>query len=277
MSDPLEAEFARAERYKVTGTDAKPDLPDVPSASDAPDQCGWMTSVLNLDPVHPIIGGHHRGEEGGRGHIELPRLECEPVWFKPASHLQTGKTLRGDLRWCLTPSDGMPYHWTDWQAERIATVVHWLCGRSAVITAREQTKLILTAYIEAAGEVAGNTYGGSAERYEAAVLLRPELDNWGKVVTLRYLIDLHGPEPMIAIRVSDLAGVARKVLGRGLERGELEAEMEAFGWEEVPIQGYSVDGRAGRVRGTHAACHIYRGPVASLYEQPPTEATGVNT
>ncbi len=53
-------------------------------------------------------------------------------------------------------------------------------------------------------QVEGNTYGNTGERYEAAVALRPELDEkTGKVRVRRYLVDTTKPE--IAIRVSDLA------------------------------------------------------------------------
>jgi hypothetical protein len=51
----------------------------------------------------------------------------------------------------------------------------------------------------------------------------------------------------------------------GLERGELNAEMEACESRSGAGAKYSVDGREGRVGGTRAASDIYRGPVSSVY------------
>ncbi len=53
--------------------------------------------------------------------------------------------------------------------------------------------------------------------------------------------------------------------GSSLEHGWLDAQMAEFGWRRVALQGQSIHGREGRVRGNHAHADVYRGPISSLY------------
>ena len=154
--------------------------------------------------------------------------------------------------------------------------MHWLCDASRAVTSRQESAQIITTLIEGGEEVEGNTYGTSGERYEAAVNLRPQLDAHGNVEAFRYLVDT--TRPVIAIRTSDLAHVARRIKGASLERGWLEGQMSEFGWERVILQGQSLAGRAGRVRGHHARIEVYRGPISSLYDDVDDgDAKGVDT
>jgi hypothetical protein len=257
----------RRRRFEVKWTETKPKkpiLPDLPTYRDLDGQRAWMTAVLHLDPKRPIVGGTHSGLAGGRGHITLDRLDAPAIEFNPASRIGKGDTLGGDLVWQLDPSDGEPYPWTNLQATKIARVVRLMCDASRAVTSRQETVQILTTYIEAAEEVEGNTYGTTGERYEAAVLLRPELDEHGNVRVRRYLIDT--TKPMIVIRVSDLAHVARQVTGSTLAHGWLDAQIDRFGWERARLQGQSIHGREGRVRGRHGGADVYRGLISSLYD-----------
>ncbi len=278
MSDPLDEVHAarerRQRRFEIKFEKNKPVLPDLPASDDVDGQCGWVTSVLHLDAWHAITGGVHVGLVGGRGHILLNRVDAPAIEFKPASRIGKGDTLSADLVWQLVPGDGKPYGWTNQQATSIALVVHWLCDASRVITSRQETAQILTAFIEAGDEVEGNTYGTTGERYEAAVTLRPRLDDHGRVEAFRYLVDT--TRPVIAIRSSDLAYMARRVKGTSLERGWLEGQMDEFGWERVTLQGQSLAGRAGRVRDHHASVEVYRGPVSSLYGEASDDGEAVN-
>jgi hypothetical protein len=273
MTDPLDEVHAarerRQRRYAIEfDAKGKPKLPELPEHDDLVGWCDFLTAVLHLDAVHPVTSGRHIGLVGGQGHIVLDRLGAPELEFRPASRIAKGDTLGADLVWQLLPGDGAPYQWSNHQATRIARVVRWLCDASGAITSRQETAQILTTYIEAAEEVQGNTYGTPGERYEAACALRPELDNYGRVKARRFLADATKPE--IAIRVSDLARVAREALGSSVPHGWLDGHMDGFGWERVELQGQSLDGRDGRVRGLHASCDVYRGPISSVYhdEEP---------
>ena len=272
MTDPLNEVFAarerRQRRFQVTWDKRKPpkpELPELPAHDDLVAQCDWLTAVLHLDPKRPVTGGVHRGLAGGHGHIMLDRLDGPALEFKPASRISKGDTLSADLVWQLEPTDDEPYPWGNQQATKIARVVHWLCDASRAITSQQQTAQILTTFIEGSEQVEGNTYGSTAERYEAAVALRPELDEkYGRVKFRHYLADTTRPE--IAVRVSDLAQTARTLLGSSIAHGWLDAQMEEFGWERVELQGHSLAGREGRVHGAHARVDVYRGPISTLYD-----------
>ena len=101
------------------------------------------------------------------------------------------------------------------------------------------------------------TYGTAAQRYEAATALRPDLG--GK----RYFQDKNTGE--YVIRVSDLQKMAREVYGGSIERGWLDARMEALGWERRTLDGHARPGTAGR-HGPHAKVSVYRGHLP-----PPTD------
>ena len=267
LDEVYRARERRQRRFEVKWTEKppkKPILPDLPGHDDVDGQCTWVTSVLHLDPERPIVGGKHSGLVGGRGHITLSRGAAAPaIAFKPASRIGKGDTLAADLVWQLVDTDDKPYAWGNQQATSIALVVHWLCDASGAMTSRQETAQILTAFVESSEQVEGNTYGTTGERYEAVVALRPQLDGHGNVETFRYLADTTRPE--LVIRTGDLAVVARRVRGASLERGWLEGQMDEFDWDRLMVQGQSMPGREGRVRGRHARIEVYRGPIASLY------------
>ncbi len=259
MSDPLDEVLAARERrrqrfaVKVEGKPPKPKLPELPDYDDLVGQCDFLTAVLHLDGDHPVISGRHSGLAGGRGHIALDRLDAPALEFKPASRIAKGETLAADLVWQLEDGDCEPYSWSNHQATTIARVVRWLCDASSAITSRQETAQILTTYLEAAADPEdGNTYGTTGERYDAVVALRPIDDQYGKPGRSRYLIDPHRvdaegtpnpegePDPQIVIRVSDLAAVARKLLGSSIAHGWLDAQMEEFGWQRIELQGQSL-------------------------------------
>ena len=235
MTDPLDEVHAARERrqarFAIKVDKGKPQLPELPTHDDLAGQRDFLTAVLHLDGDHPITGGTHSGLAGGQGHITLDRFDAAPLEFKPASRIAKGDSLGADLVWQLEQTDDAPYSWSNHQAVKIARVVHWLCDASKAITSRQQTAQILADYIDAADEVRGNTYGTPGERYDAAVALRPELDEkYGRVKVRHYLVDT--TEPEIAIRVSDLAQIARTVRGSSIPHGWLDAQTEEFGWEQ---------------------------------------------
>ena len=250
----------RQARFAVTWDEArkppKPVLPDLPDLLDLAGQCGWVTSVLNLDPAHPVTEGVHQGLSGGAGHVELRRLSTDVIRFEPASKIGTAQKLAEELVWQLLPTDGAPYPWSNQQATRIARVVKLLCGTSKKRTTSQETALIVSTYLEAAEEVQGRTYGSTHERYEAAVLLRPVLDKHERPVGQRYLVDLKTGE--YVIRVGDLGRTARQIVGGSIAHGWLDARMQALGWPRRSLDGHGLPSRDGRP-GPHARADVYRG------------------
>jgi hypothetical protein len=246
-------------RFEVTWDDRKPPkpvLPPLPAKDDLAGQCGWVAAALNLDPAHPITEAVHQGLSGGAGHVELRRLDADCIRFEPASKIGSASKLADELVWQLLPSDGEPFPWSNHQAVKIARVVKLLCGTSRKRTTAQETALVVITYVEAAEEVTGHTYGSGGQRYEAAVSLRPVLNEYERPLRQRYLVDQDTGE--YVIRVGDLARTARQIVGGSIPYGWLDARMEAFGWERRRLDGHALPGRAGR-QGDHARADVYRG------------------
>lgn len=246
----------------------KPTLPPRPARRDLLAQADWLTVVLRLDTAHPITRGTYAGLALGRGHVKLDRLDAPSLHIKPASLLNDGKALNAALVWQLLPTDGELYRWGD-NAITIAQVVGWFCDASAKITSDQETRQILTTYLDASDPVEGHTtYGTTGQRYDAAVALRPDKSD-GREGRTKYLIDKGGDGGAeFVIRVSDLAKAARGVLGSSIERGWLDGQVEEFGdpnWVRVELQGQSIKGREGRAVGQHTGVDVYRGLVSTLF------------
>jgi hypothetical protein len=250
--------------YEVTFTDGKPPklvLPDVPQHDDPVALADWTTSVLQLDPRHPVIGAVHEGLRGPEGHVEIRRASAPPIRFEPAASINTARRLLPALAWQLQPTDGEPYGFKDEHARRIAHVLRLLCGASIEVTEAQETAGIIGTYLSSAVPVEKHTtYGTSAQRYEAAVALQRSLDEMtGRPIgPARYLVDADTGE--LVIRVGDLQAAARAHIGSSLPRGWLDARMQALGWDRRGLDGHAVDGRAGR-HSAHARTLIYRGHV----------------
>jgi hypothetical protein len=140
---------------------------------------------------------------------------------------------------------------------QIAFVIEALCDTSRAESEESETFGIIGTFLHAAVAVEGmTTRGNTAQRYEAAVALRRDVDDvTGRAVgPARYLLD--GDELVIA--VSDLADAARRHVGSSLPRGWLDARIEGIGWERITLAGYAQPGRSGR-RGPHARLFAYRG------------------
>lgn len=233
----------------------KPILPDLPTGTDTAGQCSWLTCVLHLDARHPVTGGIHHGHSGGRGHVELTRLDAESLFFEPASVMTTGAKLAEELVWQLLPADGDPYPWSNAQAVRIARVAHWLCASSSGLTDDQETVLIVSTLLDVSGETVGYTYGTSAQRAEAAQRLHPEENNHGRPTLTHYLVDQDTEE--LVVRVSDLGRIARSIVGGSIAHGWLDARMERLGWVRRELQGYVGNDRA--QASAHKRIGIYRG------------------
>lgn len=249
--------------WDATRKPPKPVLPTMPAHDDSAGQALWITSVLNLDPAHPVFAAVYQGLSDGGGHVELRRLNSAALRFEPASRIGNAQRLADTLVWQLAPTDGDPYSWSNGQATKIARVVRLLCGTTKERTTTQETSLIVSTYLEAATRAEGCTYGTSGQRYEAAVALRPEEDAYGRPLHPRYLVDTETGE--IVIRVSDLARVARHVVGGSIAFGWLDARMEALGWDRRTLDGHALPGRPGR-QGAHAQAVVYRGRLPEVDE-----------
>jgi len=254
---------AGADRFAVTWSDSKPPkliLPPLPGPTDTPGLCGWLTAVLCLDPLHPIVGGSHYGKPG-YGHIKLLRSDAPELLFQPASMLNTGSKLTEALMWQQSmPGDREPHGFTNEHARHIAYVAKRLCGARRGPTAEEETTAIVGAFMEVAAAVEGHTlHGTTAQRYEALDALRRPLDGQRGVPLgpPRYLVDSETGE--VVIRVGELRAVARTHLGTALAHGWLDARMDALGWDRVTLNAWAMPGREGRSGSHHRLVEAYRG------------------
>jgi hypothetical protein len=252
---------------RTRGYEVKPDakgkliLPAAPEPEDVAGQCAWLTAVFDLDRAHPITGGARQGLRGAAGHVELRRLNAPPLRFEPASRLNAAVKLVEDLSWQALPSDGPTRAFTNEHCRQIVYVVRTLCGASQAMTDEQETGAILGAYLTYADEVDGlTTYGTVPQRYEAAMALRREVDEFtGRPRgTPRYLVDTNIGE--LVVPVGELQAVARQYLGVPMPNGWLDARMEAIGWVRVQLDGRELGGREGR-HSAHARINAYRGHV----------------
>lgn len=266
----------RPEGYQVLFDDkGKLLLPEIPSVEDTPGLCKWLTSAFNLDPAHPITGGIHEGLRGPDGHVVLNRVDAVAIRFEPASKINTPARLIETLSWWKLPTDGMIHPLKADHCRQISHVARMLCGAHRGMTEAQEADAIVAEHMHRSEPVEGHTtYGGTGQRYEAAMALRRVVDDvTGRPVgSARYLIDFNTGELVVA--VSDLADAARRHVGSSLPRGWLDARMETLGWSRVTLQGYGQPGRAGR-QGPHARINAYRGHLLAIAEQ--SDQNHVNT
>ena len=241
--------------YAVGFTDTKPPklvLPAIPAHDDLPALLAWTTSVLRLNPAHPVTRVTHQGRRGQDGHIELRRAGAPAIYFEPASAVNSARRLLPALGWQLHPTDGEPYGFKDEHCHRIARVLQLACGVCKAPDAATEAAGIVGTFTMYAEAVEGHTtYGESGQRHEAAEAMRSTI-----MAPPRYLIDENTGE--LVVRVSDLQDAARKHVGSSLPHGWLDARMEQLGWTRAQLQGYAQSGRDGR-KGPHSRCDIYRG------------------
>lgn len=248
--------------YAVTWTDDKTPkliLPDVPEPDDAAGQAAWLTSVLRLDPRHPVTGARHQGQRGPDGHVVIRRAEAPAIRIEPAELMTSGRRLLGVLPFQLIPTDGEPYGFKDEHARRIAHVTRLLCGIADSLTEAQETTGIVGTFLSDATAIEGHTtYGETGERFAALEALQLPADPvTGRPIRApHYLIDSQTGE--LVIRVGDLQTAARRHVGSSLRRGWLDARMDDLGWSRVEVQGYALPGRDGR-RTRHLRVLVYRG------------------
>lgn len=248
--------------YAVTWTSDKPPklvLPAVPEHDDPAGLCAWLTSVLRLNPQHPVTGGVRLGVRGPDGHAELQRAGAPDIRFEPNAAIYTPRRLLPMLDSQLAETDGEPYGFKEEHARRVAYVIRLLCGAAGAMTANQEAAGIIGTFLSAAVAVESHTtYGTTAQRYEAAQALRRDLDeHTGRPVgPARYLIDRDTGE--LGIRVSDLQTAARSHVGSSLPRGWLDARIAGIGWERLTLEGRAESGWTGRYS-AHARTLVYRG------------------
>jgi hypothetical protein len=244
-------------------------LPETPALQDVAGQCAWLTAVLALDPAHPITSGERQGQLGPDCHIELRRADAWSLRFEPATRLNTPLKLVEALTWRALSSDGVapPYKGRDCQ--RIAHVVRMLCGAVETLSDEQECAGIIGTFLSGAVQVerAVTTYGNAAQRYEAAIALRREIDQASgrPIGQPRYARDANTGELLIA--VADLAEAARRHTGTSLPHGWLDARIAALDWRRITLQGYALPGRDGR-KGPHARINAYRGHLTTRDDEP---------
>jgi hypothetical protein len=236
-------------------------LPPKPAPEDKLGQCRWLSRVFPLHRDHPIIDGRRGGASGHSGHVELPRRGVAPIRFEPASRINTPLKLIETLSWELQPIDGPVPKFTGEHCAQIAHVIRMLCTINHAITAEQETAGIVDTFLQVAQPVTDRTtYGTSRQRYEAALGLRREVEpatGW-PIGPPRYLIEPDTGE--LVIGVSDLQDSTRRTTGTSHSHGWLDGRMEtALGWERIRLEGYELDGRAGRREGRHLRVYAYRG------------------
>jgi hypothetical protein len=242
-------------------------LPKVPAVHDIAGLCSWLTSVFNLNPVHPILGGAHQGLAGPEGHVHLRRQDAPAIRFEPASKINAPGKLIETLSWRMIPTDGAVHDLKGGHCRQVAHVVRMLCGATKRASDEQNTAGIVGAFLQGAVPVHGmTTYGTSAQRYEAATAMQRDADDKTglPIGQARYLIDENTGE--IVVRLSDLAAATRSHIGGTVPRGWLDARMEGLGWTRVCLDGHAQPGRE-RTGNPHARCDVYRGFLPSPEEQ----------
>jgi len=239
-------------------------LPPTPDLQDVAGQCAWLTAVFALDREHPITSGERQGVFGPEGHVELRRAGARSIRFEPASRINTPLKLIETLAWAVLHTDSAVPAFKGAHCAQIAYVVRMLCGAVEALTDGQEAAAIVATFLSGAVEVEHDvtTYGNSAQRYEAAISLRREIDQASgrPIGQVRYARDANTGELLIA--VADLADAARRHAGSSLPHGWLDARMAALRWQRIMLQGYALPGRDGR-KGPHARIGAYRGILAT--------------
>lgn len=257
---------ATAQKYEVTFTDDKTPklvLPVVPEHDDLPGLLAWLTTVLALDPAHPVTDVRHEGQRGPDGHVHITRAGAGSIRFEPARAISTARQMLPALIFQRHPSDGEPYGFRDQDCRTIAHVITKACGVCAAPDEAQEAAAIVGTFTFRAEPVEGfTTYGTTAQRYEAAEELRSGFDAYEdrRGGHSRYLVDDHTGE--IVIRVSDLQVAAREHTGSSVRHGWLDARIDHLGWARVRLEGRALPGREGRT-GPHLRCDVYRGHLPS--------------
>jgi hypothetical protein len=230
-------------------------LPAVPVPPHPQALAKWLTSVLRLDPRHPVTGAKHLGRRGQDGHILIARLGDVPALrFEPAGLLSSARRLLPALGLQLLPGDDEPYGFKDEHCRRLVHVVRLLAVHDWEMSEADETLGIVGLITERGDAIEGATIHGATtvERYALATALR-QRDEHGR---LRYLIDSDTGEHVI--RVCDLQVAAREQTGSSMPHGWLDARMQSLGWRRVTLQGYARAGRNGR-HGPHLRMDLYAG------------------
>jgi hypothetical protein len=231
-------------------------LPKVPQLGDIAGLCAWLTVVLSLNRVHPIVRMERLGLSGPRSHVVVARAGLkEPIIFEPATVINTARKLTDALEWQLRDFDGRILPLKDAHCRTIAHVVRMGCGAFKTMTANQETVALIAAYLHQAEMVEGfTTYGTQEERHAAVTALRRDRDKAGILGPYRYLIDSATGE--VVITVDDLREVARRFIGGSLQHGWLDARTAGIEWCRRPLQGYRTDNG---VRSSHVRIDVYRG------------------
>jgi hypothetical protein len=243
--------------YDLSGKTPKLLLPDTPSdTEDTAALCAWLTSVLRLDPCHPVNRAMRYGRRGQDAHIVIERAGLEPgafLRFEPAAIISSARRFRPALEWQLGKSDERPYGFKDDHCAQIADVVRLLAAVERALDDHDETAAIIGALTFKGKVMEGHTtYGTGGQRYEAAQALQRTSPLDGP----RYLIDATSGE--LVVRTGDLQVAAREHTGSSLAHGWLDARLGELGWHRVTLQGWALPGREGR-RGPHLRCDVYRG------------------
>ena len=136
-------------------------------------------------------------------------------------------------------------------------MVRQLTLHAEAVSANQETEAIVGAYLLDGEAIEGHTiYGTSGQRYEALEALKRPLNEHGREIGSRYLLDANTAEAVI--RAGDLSTVARRQLGSGLVRGWLDARMAGIGWVRCRVQGFGPPRRPGD-QGPHLRADVYRG------------------
>jgi Bifunctional DNA primase/polymerase, N-terminal len=258
---PREPWSGKPQTFTVEVDDkGEPTLPEI--RGDTPGLCAWLTAVFALDPKHPITAAVRQGRPGPDSSVVVKRAGLGGAYdirFDPITRLNTPSKLIEALSSYMLHTDGAVPALKTAHCRQISYVVRMLCGASERMSAAEEATGIVGTFLQVAVPIEGcTTYGNGAQRYEAAVALRRELDpTTGRPLgPLRYLIDADTGELVIA--VSDLGDAARRHIGSSLPRGWLDGRMETLGWQRVVLDGHERLGRSGR-ESPHATVITYRG------------------
>jgi hypothetical protein len=244
-------------------------LPPVPEADDLPGLCRWLTTVLDLNPHHPVIGASRYRLRGADGRVCIHRAgDVEPITFAPARHLNNAPRFIETLSWQLLRSDGKVRDFKATHCRDISYVARVLSDDSTITSDKQLAEAIVGDLMAIGEAVSGRTSHGTGQQsYEAALALsRPHDETTGRQTDQpRYLIDAGRLDKStgeligageIVIAVNDLQLTARKHVGSSLAHGWLDGLMDELGWTRIRIEGHE---RPRPDQGLHRGIDAYRG------------------